>query len=148
MLYRLALAALVAGALIHGAQAGAEQSTRVGDVTIYHNAITADTLTPEVAKTYGIQRSRNRGVLNVSVIKEQAGTTGTPVRALVDVDIVDAGEQKTRIPLREIKEQGAVSYLGEFPVGNGQEIEFEIRVRLPGATAPTTIRTSQEFFTD
>lgn len=148
MFNRMALAALVAGALIHGPQAVAEQSTRVGDVTIYHNAITAGTLTPEVAERYGIVRSKNRGVLNVSVIKEQAGTTGIPLRALVDVDIVDAGDQKTRVPMREIEEQGAVSYLGEFPVGSGQEIEFEIRVRPPGAGTTTTVRMNQEFFTD
>ena len=49
---------------------------------------------------------------------------------------------------REMEAQGAVSYLGEFPVGDGQEIEFEIRVRPPGAAASTTVRMTQEFFTD
>jgi hypothetical protein len=148
MFQRMVLAACAAGALIQGAQAIAGQSTRVGDITIYHNAITADTLTPAVAATFGIERSKYRGVLNVSVIKEQTGTTGTPLGAVVDVDILDAADQRRRVPMREIEERGSVSYLGEFPVNNGQALDFEIRVRPPGAAAPISVRMSQEFFTE
>ena len=148
MFKHMVLTAVAVAALIAATHALAEPFTRAGAFTIYHNAVTADTLTPEVATALGILRSKSRGVLNVSVIKEQDGTTGTPVRALVDLAIVDAADQKTRVPMREIEAQGAVSYLAEFPVASGQELMFELQVRPAGAAVTTTVRLSQEFFTE
>ena len=61
--------------------ASAENSTKDNGYTIHHNAITTDMLTPEIAREYGLIRSRNRAMLNVSVIKQVPGTTGQPVSA-------------------------------------------------------------------
>ena len=44
-------------------------TTEVNGYTIHHNAFTTDTLNPEVAKTYGLQRSKYRGMLVVTVLK-------------------------------------------------------------------------------
>ena len=148
MFKRIARVACAAGTLILAAPVLAEHSTRVGDFTIQHNAFPAATLSPEIARAYGIQGGKNRGVLNVSVIKDRPGTTGSPVRALVDVDLVDGNSRKGRVPMKEVEAQGAVSYLGEFPIADGQDLEFEIKVRPTGATETTTVRMRQEFFTD
>jgi len=144
----MAWAVLVAAALFPGARAVIADSTRAGDFTIQYNAFTADTLTPEIAKANGIQRSKRLGVLNVSVINAVAGTTGTGVKALVDVDLIDGKAGKGPLAMREVEAQGAVSYLGQFPIADGQELEFEIRVRPTGAPTTTTLRLQQEFFTD
>ena len=63
--------------------ATAENSTRAAGHTIHHNAIPTATLTPAVATGYSITRSKYRGLLNVSVIKDVQGTTGQPVTAIV-----------------------------------------------------------------
>jgi hypothetical protein len=124
------------------------ESTKAGDYTIHHNAFTADTLNPEVAKAYGLQRSKYRGILNVSVVQDQAGTTGLPRHAAVDVDIVNLTGQRSRIPMRELTDQEAVYYIGEFPVYNQQTIDFEIRVKPQGGEQTHTLKMSQEFFTN
>lgn len=140
---------LAAAGLIVGAPTLADDhSTKAGQYTIHHNAFTADTINPDVALAYGIQRSKYRGLLNVSVIKEQAGTTGQSTPATVDVDIVNLTGQKSRIPMREIKDKDAVYYIGEFPVYNQQTIDFEIQVRPEGETQAHSVRMSQEFFTE
>lgn len=141
-------AALAAAALLSSLPVMGENSTRAGQYTIHHNAFTADTLSPDVARAYGFQRSKYRGLLNVSVIKEQAGTTGTPTPAAVDVDIVSLTGQKSRIPMREIKDKDAVYYMGEFPVYDRQTINFEIQVKPQGAGESQTVKMSQEFYTE
>ncbi|WP_295577745.1 DUF4426 domain-containing protein [uncultured Lamprocystis sp.] len=146
MFKHIALAAFAAVTLMHGVLLAAEPMTRVGEFTIYHNAVNADTLSPEVAKAHKIERSHYRGVLNVSVIKDQVGTTGIPVKALVDVAIVDSADQSVRVPMHEIEERGFVSYIGAFPIADGQEITFDIKVRPVGVAEPTVVRMSQEFF--
>jgi hypothetical protein len=148
MLKRLALAVCAAGVLLQGAQTMAAESTRAGDFTIYHNAFTADTLTPEIAAANGIRRGKDLGVLNVSVIKQPAGTTATPVKALVDVDLVKDKVRTGQVVMHEVATQGGVSYLGEFPITNGQELEFEIRVRPAGAPETTTVHLRQDFFAE
>jgi hypothetical protein len=148
MIRGLALAALVAAGALSYEQAAAENSTRVGDYTIHYNAFTADTLSPEVAQAYGFQRSKYRGLLNVSVVKEAPGTTGSSVPADLGVDIVNITGQKSRIPMREIKDKEAVYYIGEFPVYNSQTIKFEIRAKPPGAAEASTVTLSQQFFTE
>lgn len=138
--------AVVACGLCSGPVLG--ESTKAGDYTIHHNAFTADTLNPEVAKAYGLQRSKYRGILNVSVVEEAAGTTGSPRHASVDVDIVNLTGQRSRIPMRELSDQEAVYYIGEFPVYDRQTIDFEIRVKPQGAQQAHTVKMSQDFYTD
>lgn len=147
MIQRLALAGLVAAAL-SCQQAVAENSTRAGDYTIHYNAFTADTLSPEVAQAYGFQRSKFRGLINVSVVKEEPGTTGKSVPASVDVNIVNITGQKSRLPMRELKDKDAYYYFGEFPVYNAQTVKFEIEAKPEGAAKATTVEMSQQFFTE
>jgi hypothetical protein len=52
----------------------AENATRTGGYTIHHNALTTDNLPAQVATTYGIPRSKNRALLNLSVIRDEPGT--------------------------------------------------------------------------
>ena len=141
-------ALLLASALLTPLSALAENSTTAGGFTIHHNAFPTSTLTPEVAKAYGIQRSKVRGMLNVSVIKEKEGTTGASVPALVDVKTLLLTGQTSHLPMREIKEQDAVYYVGEFPVQNGEKVNFAIDVTPEGSEENVLINMEQQFFTD
>ena len=141
-------ALLLASALLTPLSALAENSTTAGGFTIHYNAFPTSTLTPEVAKAYGIQRSKVRGMLNVSVIKEKEGTTGTSVPARVDVKTVILTGQTSHLPMREIKEQDAVYYVGEFPVQNGEKIDFVIEATPEGTAEAFVINIEQQFFAD
>ena len=142
------LGLLCAAALLLPTWSFAENSTRVDGFTIHHNAISADTLSPQIATTYGFQRSKYRGLLNVAVIREATGTTGTPVPALVSADIVTETGQKAPIVMREIREGQAIYYIGEFLVQNAQTLDFAIEVKPQGSDKPVQIRMEQEFFTE
>jgi hypothetical protein len=139
---------MCAAALLLPLGVAADNSTSAGGYTIHHNAFGTDTLVPEVAKAYGIQRSKYRGMLNVSVIKEEAGTTGKSVPAQVEVSTVELTGQKNRLPMREIKDQDAIYYIGEFAVQNEQEVTFSIEVKPEGSGETFKVTMDQQFFTD
>lgn len=143
----LALTLWVAAALLPGVPAVAADSTRAGDVTIYHSAFAAATLTPEIARSVGIQRSPHLGVLNVSVRRDRAGETPASVKALVEVELREGERRLGPVAMREVEAAGAVSYLGQFPIRDGQDLLFEIRVRPAGETTATTLNLRQEFYT-
>jgi len=126
----------------------ADNSTTAGGYTIHHNAFTTSTLTPEVANAYGIKRSKFRGMLNLSIIKEAEGSTGTSVPGQVKVNTVALTGQRTPLAMREIKEQDAVYYVGEFPVQNREKINFVIEVTPEGSSETFIVKMEQDFFTD
>ena len=126
----------------------AENSTRVNGYTIHHNIITTDFLSDDVARSYGIIRSKNRAMLNVSVIKDKAGTTGTPVSASVKANMTNIYGQQRGLNLREIHETDAIYYIGTFLVRNGETLNFHLDVKPEGASKYSPAAFSEEFFVD
>ncbi len=127
--------------------APAENVTRANGYAVHHNALTTDSLSAEVARNYGIRRSTSRGMVNIAVIRESAGTTGTPVQAKVKVVARNLMGQKRDIPVREIREGEAIYYIADFPVAHREHLIFEIEVLPKGEVHPLNARFEQEFFT-
>jgi hypothetical protein len=125
----------------------AEQSSTFGDYTVHYSAFTTDILTPEVAKAYGIQRSKSRALLNISVLNKVMGTTGQPVRARVQASATNLSSQLRQLSVRELNDGGAIYYLAETAVADGETLKFSITVTPEGSTATTTVTFDQQFFT-
>jgi hypothetical protein len=126
----------------------AENSTAIPGFTIHHNAIPSATLAPDIARQYGIQRSKYRGMLNVSVIKSVEGTTGESSEAVVLAKANNIRGQLISIPMRKITEGDAIYYIGEFRIADQETLNFEIQVKPKGETRYYTAKLSQEFFID
>ena len=58
----------------------------IGDYVVHFSAQSTDQLPPEVARAYNIVRSKNRAMLNVSVLRE---SDSRPVSASVTVKTVN-----------------------------------------------------------
>ena len=128
--------------------ASAENSTRTGGYTIHHNAITTDSLPIQVANAYGIQRSKSRALLNVSVIRDVPGEMGTPVHAQVRVAAKTLLGQIRPLELREIVEDQAIYYIADFPVAHREVLLFQFEVLPDGARYPLQASMRQEFWTN
>lgn len=128
--------------------AGAENSTRADGYTIHHNAIPTAMLTPEVASNYRIVRSKYRGLLNVSVIRDVPGTTGHPVTARVIAYALNLIGRRHNIELREVREGEAIYYIGDFPIVDGETLKFTLEVTPEGASRSIAASLSQDFYID
>jgi len=104
----------------------AESSQNVGNYIVHYNAISTESLPPAVARAYGITRSKNRGLLNISVLKKGAEFEG--VEADIHVSATNLTGQLRDIPLRKIQEQKAVYYISEFSVADRETLDFSIKV--------------------
>ncbi len=85
-----------------------------------------DALTPEVARNYGIQRSANRVMLNVTVLHKEAGAARKPVEADVKVDARNLNEQLKDLELRRVSEGEAIYYIGEVSISGAEILVFDI----------------------
>ena len=147
--YLMSYALVVALGLLLGSPAiMAENSTKIPGYTIHHNALTTDSLPPQVANAYDIRRSKNRAMLNVSVIKDVPGTTGKPVGAAVKVVAKNLIGQGRDIPMREIREGEAVYYIGDFLVSNREQLRFEMEITPEGERRAHAASLIQEFHTN
>jgi len=125
----------------------AENAMDFGDYVVHYNALGTDFLSPDVAKHYGITRSKNRAMINVSVMKKAMGLAGQPVKATVTARATNLNGQTKSLEVREIDEQTAIYYIAEFPVVNQETLDFTVEVTPAGET-PKTVTFRQQFFTD
>jgi hypothetical protein len=126
------------------AQPASASDIDIGDHIVHFSAQSTDQLPPDVARAYGIVRSKNRAMLNVSVIKE--GTT-IAVPADITVRTVNLAGQLKNVTMRKIEEQEAIYYIGETAVANHETLVFNISITPEGATVASDVRFTREFYT-
>jgi hypothetical protein len=137
------------GALAFSASGAAQQSQDFGDYVVHYNALNTNLIPPQVAQGYGITRSPNRALLNVTVLKKVMDTPGTPVKATVTATGTNLTGQLREIEIREISDpQGAIYYIGEFPVNHLETYRFEVEVAVADESEPLMVVFRQQFYTE
>lgn len=127
------------------AQPAGATSTDIGNHVVHFSAQSTDQLPPEVARAYNIVRSKNRAMLNVSVLRKADNHS---VIASVTVKTVNLTGQLKNITMRQINEQEAIYYIGEVPVANRETLIFDISVAPEGVDTASDVRFKRQFFTD
>ena len=135
-------------AAVPEAQPAAATSADIGDFVVHFSAQSTDQLPPEVARAYNIVRSKNRAMLNVSIIRK---SDNAPVAGEVSVKTANLTGQLKSVTMRKIEEPGevvAIYYIGETPVANLETLVFDIKVTPDGADSPSDVRFKRQFYTD
>lgn len=123
MTLRSTLLALALLALATTAQA--ERSMRFGDYVVHYNMIPTATLVPDIARQYGIQRSRERGLITLTLL----GKDGDAAEADVTATVTNLNGQRQTVAMREVREGPALYYIGTFRASDGEKLTFNIAVR-------------------
>ncbi len=135
-------------ATVPEAQPAGSTSADIGDYVVHFSAQSTDQLPPEVARAYNILRSKNRAMLNVSIIRE---ADNMPVAGKVTVKTVNLTGQLKNVTMRKIEEPGdkvAIYYIGETPVANRETLVFDISVTPEGEEQASAVRFKRQFYTD
>ena len=130
------------------AQPAGATSADIGNHVVHFSAQSTDQLPPAVAREYNIVRSKNRAMLNVSVIRE---SDSMPVTAEVAVKTVNLTGQLKNITMRKIEEPGdivAIYYIGDTTVANREVLVFDISVKPEGENATAEVRFKRQFYSD
>jgi hypothetical protein len=126
------------------AQAGGQQD--FGDFVVHYNALNTDFLSPSVARSYGITRSRNRALINISVLKKTLGVGGEPQLAQVTGKAINLRGQTRSLEFRELRDDSAIYYIAELGIDDGETLDFSIQA-VPHSGEPLSVRFRQQFFT-
>lgn len=120
--------------------ASAQGVAQHGEYQIHYNAVPSGFLGAEVAQSYGILRSRSRGVLLVSVKRADQA-----VSARVEAQAGPGGDRLQALEMRPVQTGGITSYIGSFTIADGESRYFRLRVT-PADGAPLELEFSQQFF--
>ena len=146
---QLIISLLLLGSLAFSLSSEAQQSQDFGDYVVHYNALNTNLIPPQVAQGYGIKRSSSRALLNVAVLKKVMDTPGSPVAATVSANGTNLTGQIREIEIRKIEDtEGAIYYIGEFPVHNLETYRFNIQVAVAGEEEPLVVKFKQQFFTE
>ncbi len=127
---------------------GYAQSKTFGQYTVHYSAFTADLLTPTVAKEYRIPRSKNRAILNISILKNKADGVTQPSYAELKITAANLSQQLRTLKAREIASKDSVYYIAATPISNAEVLQYNIEILPEGEVKPYTFSFSEVFYTD
>ena len=143
------LMGLLASVLLLGSlTAHAEQFVDDDQYVVHYSAFNSSMLQPDVAKAYNLMRSRQRAIMNISVQRKMPDGSHRPVIAQLKGYASALGGSERPLNFKVVTEGSAIYYLAEFVIGNGEKLNFDIRVTPTPDYTPIRIRFTQEFFQD
>jgi len=148
MKWKLSIFILPLLLFIPSLQAQTDRSQDLGDYVVYYNALPTEVLQANIARQYGISRSKFRGFISVSVQKKTKTASGKPVNATVNVSASNlTGQQKT-FSLQRIEEGPAIYYIDDFRIANMETLKFTLKIKPENSDKDFTVHFSQQFFTN
>jgi len=131
------------------AQPSEESFKEFGNYELHYNAVRTDRLSADVARAYGIQRSKNRVLLNVTMLRKDADhAPRKPVEGAVSVDAYNLNGQLKDIQIRRISEGEAIYYVGEVVISGNEILVFDIKATPTNEATALAAKLKREFFTD
>ncbi len=135
-------------ATVPEAQPAAASSADIGNHIVHFSAQSTDKIPPAIARQYNIVRSKNRAMLNVSVLRE---SDNMPVLADVTVKTVNLAGQLKNVTMRKIEEPGdivAIYYIGDTSVANRETLTFNISIKPDGEDTFSEVTFNRQFYSD
>ncbi len=120
----------------------------VGEYTVHYNLLNSSFIQPKVATQYGIKRSKNIGLLNISVIKKSNTAEGTAVISNIFGHGASLAGQVKELAFKEIKESNAIYYIATFPISDRERLSFNLQVQPEKVGKLIPIKFKKQVFVD
>jgi len=123
----------------------AENMKKIGSMNVHYMAIGATFLTPEIAKAYGIERSRYNGLINISVLDNSKKGTPAKTVSITGTARNDIGQIKS-LEFQEVTEGEAIYYLAQVRYSDEETYYFELEIT--DGTERHKMKFKQKFYVD
>lgn len=145
LLAKAATALLTTVALTFSFAAKAENMKKLGNMDVHYMAIGASFLTPQVAKAYGIERSKYNALINISVMDNTKPNKPAKKVAIMGTALNLTGQYK-RLEFEEVKEGDAIYYLAQLGFRDKEKVKFELTIT--DGVETQTLEFNQTFYVD
>jgi hypothetical protein len=122
----------------------AEQVIEIGDWKMHYVAFPSTFLKPQIANRYGLDRSRDIGVVNITVLDRD----DMPAHATLDGTATNLLGQMLPLDFEEITDGSAIYYIATIRYTDQELIRFSIEVTPAGTTRPLQLKFRQKLYWD
>ena len=143
VIYPYLLCLSFAAVLIFSSQVNAEQKQVLGSWDVHYIALNTTFLTPQVAKQYGIVRSKFNGLINISVLDSKDKSAQS---------VVLTGEAKNligvikKLTFKQVQEGKAIYYLAVLPFSDREQ--YRISININDGLEQKTLKFQHKFYAD
>ena len=129
--------------LLFSYQVNAEQKRVLGNWDVHYIALNTTFLTPQVAKQYGIVRSKFNALINISVLDRKDKTAQSPVLT---------GEAKNllgvikKLTFKQVTEGKSIYYLAVLPFSDREQ--YRISIDINDGLEQKTLKFQHKFYAD
>ncbi|MGX9419263.1 DUF4426 domain-containing protein [Vibrio sp. RC27] len=146
MLYRTILATLIASGLLLSQSVNAEQMQQIKSIDVHYSAFNSTFLTPEVARTYNLERNSYQALLNLTVLDNSQ--LGTPaIEAKISGTATNLVGQIQQLEFQFIKEADAMYYIAPLKIEDQTTLRFNISVDA-GLKGRGVLKFHQKFYSE
>lgn len=128
--------------------AAADQFRQFGDYQVHYIVFNSTELNPEIARSYGVERSGRRAFINVSLLRTAPGRLPTGVPARVTGTATNLIQQQRELAFREIRETGAVYYVATLAITNEEIYRFALQVTPAGGSETLEVNFEQKVWVE
>lgn len=129
--------------LFFSAQIHAEQKQTLGSWDVHYIALNSTFLTPQVAKQYGIVRSKFNGLINISVLDRKDKTAQSVILTGEAKNLL--GVIKT-LTFKQVTEDKAIYYLAVLPFSDREQ--YRISININDGLEQKTLKFQHKFYVD
>ena len=130
--------------LLNSSMATAEQFKEFANLEVHYIAIPSTFIQPTIATQYKIKRSKNNGLLNISILDtKQNNKALTAVLTGTGKNLIGQTQQ---LVFTQIKEGNAIYYLAEYPYTNEEIVNFNINIKTEKKS--NTLKFQHKFYVD
>ena len=129
--------------LIFSSQANAEQKQVLGSWDVHYIALNSTFLSPDVAKKYGIVRSKFNALINISVLDREEKSAQS---------VILTGEAKNlmgvvkKLTFKQVKEGKAIYYLAVLSFSDLEQ--YRISINISDGLEQKTLKFQHKFYAD
>ena len=114
---------------------------------VQHVVFNSTFIQEDIAKTYGLKRSKYESLLNISVYDKRSKKTIATVPAKITGTVKNLMQQQKTLDVIEINEKDTVYYLAPIRVANEELLHFELSIT-PKGSDPLIVKFSQTVYAD
>ena len=123
--------------------ASAEQMEKLGDWDVHYIVVNTTFFTPDIAKRYGIVRSKYNAIVNISVLDSESKK---PLNTAVSGNARNLLGTTKPLVFKRVKEQEAIYYIAPLSFNDRETFRFSIDIQQGNQTQ--NLKFQQEMFVD
>lgn len=124
----------------------AEQKKVFGNFEVHYMGLTTSDLDAEVARAYGITRSRNVGYLMISLLKTDEGDMPIAWDGKLEAEMSNLLGQKKTLEFTRIEESNALYFYSTFDFYDANHYRFHVKVTPDGQKRIFDVKFDQKFY--